>query len=222
MARVKKRKFKEKLTLFVLINLLKTFFFFQKFVTTIKTVNYPQGQFILSMWHCHQCVVYAVKDKENFRVLISASNDGEIIAEGALSLGIKSIRGSSKRHGTSAALGLIDNLKDGGSIGIMVDGPKGPKRKVKDGIINIAKLSGVPIIPVSWQSKDKSFHKFNTWDEFQIPFGPCKTVALFGEPIYVPNDATKEDMQDLCLILEDAMNKVEQDLNENYETYLKQ
>lgn len=222
MARVKKRKFKEKLTLFVLINLLKTFFFFQKFVTTIKTINYPEGQFILSMWHCHQCVVYAVKDKENFRVLISASNDGEIIAEGALSLGIKSIRGSSKRHGTSAALGLIDNLKEGGSIGIMVDGPKGPKRKVKDGIINIAKLSGVPIIPVSWQSKCKTFHKFNTWDEFQIPFGPCKTVALFGDPIYIPSDATKEEMQDWCLKLEEAMNKVEKDLEENYDNYLKQ
>ncbi|MBQ8886611.1 MAG: lysophospholipid acyltransferase family protein [Candidatus Gastranaerophilales bacterium] len=222
MARVKKRKFKEKLMLFVLINLLKTFFFFQKFVTTIKTVNYPEGQFILSMWHCHQCVVYAVKDKENFRVLISASNDGEIIAEGALSLGIKSVRGSSKRHGTSAALGLIDNLKEGGSIGIMVDGPKGPKRKVKDGIINIAKLSGIPIIPVSWQSKCKTFFKFNTWDEFQIPFGPCKTVALFGKPIYIPNDATKEDMQEWCIKLEEEMNKVEKDLEENYESYLKQ
>lgn len=222
MARVKERKFKEKLTLFVLINLLKTFFFFQKFVTSIKTINYPEGQFILSMWHCHQCVVYAVKDKENFRVLISASNDGEIIAEGALSLGIKSVRGSSKRHGTSAALGLIDNLKDGGSIGIMVDGPKGPKRKVKDGIINIAKLSGIPIIPVSWQSKNRTFHKFNTWDEFQIPFGPCKTVALFGEPIHIPNDITKEEMQDWCLKLEEAMNKVEKDLEENYDIYLKQ
>ena len=222
MARVKKRKFKEKVTISVLTSLVKIFFFFQKFVTSIKTINYPEGQFILSMWHCHQCVVYAVKDKENFRVLISASNDGEIIAEGALSLGIQSVRGSSKRHGTSAALGLIDNLKDGGSIGIMVDGPKGPKRKVKDGIINIARLSGVPIIPVSWQSKDKTFCKFNTWDEFQIPFGPCKTLALFGEPIYIPSDATKEDMKELCVKLEDAMNKVEQDLTDNYDTYLKQ
>ena len=222
MARVKKRKFKEKVTIFLLTSLVKIFFFFQKFVTSIKTINYPEGQFILSMWHCHQCVVYAVKDKEKFRVLISASNDGEIIAEGALSLGIKSIRGSSKRHGTSAALGLIDNLKDGGSIGIMVDGPKGPKRKVKDGIINIAKLSGVPIIPVCWQSRNRTFHKFNTWAEFQIPFGPCKTVALFGEPIYIPCDSTKEEMQEWCIKLEEAMNKVEQDLNENYESYLKQ
>ena len=222
MARVKNRKFKEKLTLFVLKSLLKTFFFFQKFVTEIKTVNYPEGQFILSMWHGQQCVVYSVKDKENFYTLISASNDGEIIAEAALSLGVKSVRGSSKRHGASAALSLIDKLKEGSSIGIMVDGPRGPKGKVKDGIINIAKLSGVPIIPVSWQSRHKTFVKFNSWDSFQIPFGPCKTIALFGEPVYIPNDATKEEMKEWCIKIEEAMSKVEKDLNENYNSYLNQ
>ena len=222
MARVKNRKFKEKLTLFVLKSLLKTFFFFQKFVTEIKTVNYPEGQFILSMWHGQQCVVYSVKDKENFYTLISASNDGEIIAEAALSLGVKSVRGSSKRHGASAALSLIDKLKEGSSIGIMVDGPRGPKGKVKDGIINIAKLSGVPIIPVSWQSRHKTFVKFNSWDSFQIPFGPCKTIALFGEPVYIPNDATKEEMKEWCIKIEEAMGKVEKDLNDNFSDYLNQ
>lgn len=222
MAKVKNRKFKERLTLFILKSLLKTFFFFQKFVTTIKTVNYPDGQFILSMWHGQQCVVYSVVDKENFYTLISASNDGEIIAEAALSLGVKSVRGSSKRHGTSAALSLIDKLKDGSSIGIMVDGPRGPKGKVKDGIVNIAKLSGVPIIPVSWQSRHKTFVKFKSWDEFQIPFGPCKTIALFGEPIYIPKDATKDEMKELCIKIEEAMDKVEKDLNENYIAYSKQ
>ena len=222
MARVKNRKFKEKLTLFVLKSLLKTFFFFQKFVTEIKTVNYPEGQFILSMWHGQQCVVYSVKDKEKFYTLISASNDGEIIAEAALSLGVKSVRGSSKRHGASAALSLIDKLKEGSSIGIMVDGPRGPKGKVKDGIINIAKLSGVPIIPVSWQSRQKTFVKFNSWDSFQIPFGPCKTIALFGEPVYIPNDATKEEIKEWCIKIEEAMSKVEKDLNENYNSYLNQ
>lgn len=173
------------------------------------------------MWHGQQCVVYSVKDKENFYTLISASNDGEIIAEAALSLGVKSVRGSSKRHGASAALSLIDKLKDGSSIGIMVDGPRGPKGKVKDGIVNIAKLSGVPIIPVSWQSRQKTFVKFNSWDSFQIPFGPCKTVALFGEPVYIPKDATKEEIQDLCVKIEEAMDKVEKDLNENYDAYSK-
>lgn len=215
----KKRKLKEKIQLAVLIGLLKLFFLTEKHFVRIKKINYPQGQFILSMWHGHQCVVYAVEDKENFYALISASNDGEIIAKAAECLGIKAVRGSSKRHGTSAALGLIDKLKEGGSIGIMVDGPKGPKGKVKDGIINIAKLSGVPIVPVVWASKDKTFHKFKTWDEFRIPFGFCKTIALYGEPIHIPAETSKEEMQQWCEKLEYEMNKLEKDLEENFDKY---
>ena len=216
----KKRKLKEKVQLAVLIGLLKLFFLTQKHFTRIKKVNYPKGQFILSMWHGQQCVVYSVEDKENFYTLISASNDGEIIAKAAECLGIKAVRGSSKRHGTSAALSLIDKLKEGASIGIMVDGPKGPKGKVKDGIINIAKLSGVPIIPVVWGSKDKTFFKFNTWDTFRIPFGFCKTIALYGNPIQIPEETTKEEMVLWCEKLESEMNRLEKDLEENYNKYV--
>lgn len=216
----KQRKFKEKVQLQVLIGLLKLFFLTEKHFVEIKKVNYPKGQFILSMWHAHQCLVYGVEDKEHFYALISASNDGEIIAKAAECLGIKSVRGSSKRHGTSAALELIDKLKEGNSIGIMVDGPKGPKGKVKDGIVNIAKLSGIPIIPVAWASKNKTFFKFNTWDEFRVPFGPCKTIALYGNPIYIPAETTKEEMPLWCEKVESEMNRLERDLEENFDKYV--
>lgn len=215
----KKRKLKEKLQLKALICLLKLFFSIQKHLVRFKIINYPEGQFILSLWHGQQCAVYTVKDKEHFYTLISASNDGEIIAKAVECLDIKSVRGSSKRHGTSAALELIDKLKQGDSIGIMVDGPKGPKGKVKDGIINIAKLSGVPIIPVVWGSRDKTFFKFNTWDNFQVPFGLCKIVVLFGEPIHIPAETSKEEMQQWCEKLEYKMNKLEKDLEENFDKY---
>lgn len=216
----KKRKLKEKIQLAILIGLLKLFFSIEKHLVRFKIINYPKGQFILSLWHGQQCAVYIVKDKEHFYTLISASNDGEIIAKAVECLNIKSVRGSSKRHGTSAALELIDKLKQGDSIGIMVDGPKGPKGKVKDGIINIAKLSGVPIIPVIWGSKDKTFFKFNTWDNFQVPFGLCKIIVLFGDPIQIPSDSTKEDMQLWCEKLKDEMNRLEADLEENFEKYI--
>ncbi len=216
----KKRKLKEKVQLNVLISLLKLFFLTEKYLLKIKKINYPKGQFILSLWHAHQCLTYGVEDKEHFYALISASNDGEIIAKAAECVNIKSVRGSSKRHGTSAALSLIDKLKEGNSVGIMVDGPRGPKGKVKDGIINIAKLSGVPIIPVAWTSRNKTFFKFNTWDEFRVPFGPCQTVALYGDPIYIPEDTTKEEMSLWCEKLESEMNRLEKDLETNYDTYL--
>lgn len=217
----KKRNFKEKLQLGALICILKLFFSIEKYLVRFKKINYPKGQFILSLWHGHQCAVYTVKDKEHFYALISASNDGEIIAKAAECLNIKSVRGSSKRHGATAALELIDKLKDGNSIGIMVDGPKGPKGKVKEGIINIAKLSGVPIIPTVWASKHKTFLKFNTWDEFRVPFGPCQTVVLYGDPINIPEETTKEEMALWCEKLESEMNRLEKDLEKNYDKYLK-
>lgn len=221
MAADKKRKYKGKINLSVLINLLKVFFTIEKYLLKIKHINYPQGQFILSMWHAHQCLSYGVKDKSNFYVLVSASNDGEIVAKAIECLGLKSVRGSSKRHGATAALSLIDKLKEGGSAAIMVDGPKGPRGKVKEGIVNISKLSGVPIVPVLWASKDVTFLKFNSWDLFRLPFGPCRTIALYGNPIYIPEEATKEDMSVWCEKIEAEMSRLEKDLEENYNSYRK-
>lgn len=217
----KKRKYKGKVNLSVLINLLKVFFSTEKYLLKIKHINYPQGQFILSMWHAHQCLSYGVKDKSNFYVLVSASNDGEIVAKAIECLGLKSVRGSSRRHGATAALSLIDKLKDGGSAAIMVDGPKGPRGKVKEGIVNISKLSGVPIVPVIWASRDFTFLKFNSWDLFRLPFGPCRTIALYGNPMYVPAETTKEDMSIWCEKIEEEMNRLEKDLDENYKNYKK-
>lgn len=217
----KERTFKEKFKLGSLIVLLKLFFFLEQFMLKIKHVNYPKGQFIFSMWHCHQCLVHGVKDKSNFYVLISASNDGEIVAKAIEVLNIKSVRGSSKRRGVAASLELIDKLKEGGSAAIMVDGPRGPKGKVKEGIVNISKLSGVPIVPVAWGTRDKTMLKFNSWDKFQVPVGFCRTIALYGDPIYIPEDLEKDDISKWCEKVEKEMNRLQADLDENFDKYLK-
>ena len=219
---VKKRKFKEAFKLGTLIRLIKVFFTIQKYLLTIKTINYPEQQVLFAIWHRHQCIVYNTKDKSKFYVLVSASNDGEIVAKGIECLGLKSIRGSSKRHGTAASLEILDKLKEGNSVAIMVDGPRGPSEKVKDGIIFMAKNSGVPIVPVGWASKDKTFVTFNSWDKFQLPIGFCKTVAVYGDPIYVPSDITKEETKEWCEKIEEAIKKVESDAIENYDKYIKQ
>lgn len=217
----KEKKIKDKIKLSILISLLKSFFTIEKYLLKIKHINYPKGQFILSMWHAHQCMSNGIEDKSKFYILISASNDGEIIAKAIECLNLMSVRGSSKRHGTKAALELIDKLKEGNSAAIMVDGPKGPRGKVKEGIVNISKLSGVPIVPVMWASKDKTFLKINSWDLFRLPFGYCRTIALYGDPIYIPAETTKEEMANWCLKIEEEMNRLEKDLEENYDKYRK-
>ncbi len=214
------KKIVEKLKIGTLINLVKIFFHIEKHLLKIKNNNYPKQQVIFSMWHCDQCLVYGIEDKSKFYALISASNDGEIIAKAAECLNIKSVRGSTKRRGVAASLELLDKLKEGNSVGIMVDGPRGPKGKVKDGIINIAKLSGVPIVPVAWASRDKNFREFNTWDKFRVPIGPCKTAALYGDPIYVPSELTKEETQIWCKKIEDEMNALQACLENEYEKFI--
>lgn len=209
--------------IFLLAKLVKFVFAIEKFLVSYKRVNYPKEfPCILALWHAHQCVLYNFKDRDHLHVLVSRSNDGEIIAQGVESLGLRTVRGSQKRNAVSATLELIDKLAQGENIAITVDGPRGPKRVVKDGIINIAKNSGVPIIPLVWYSKDKSFVKFNSWDEFRYPMGLCKTVALYGDPIYIPKDISKEEVKKYSKIVEDKILALYDDLKANYEKYEKE
>lgn len=191
-------------------------------MVNIKSVNYPETeQFIIALWHAHQCVLYNVKNPSRLNVLISQSNDGEIIARATEAMGIKTIRGSRRRKGTEATLKLIEKLEQGDNIAITVDGPKGPSRVVKKGIINIAKISQVPIVPMTWYSTSKFFLKFDSWDNFRFPIWWMKTIALYGDPIYVPQDCDDEGIEFYRKQLEDAMHKLEHDAEENFEEYLR-
>ncbi len=224
MSRIK--QIKTKLKLGIVIKLLKIFFGIQKKLLKVKNINFPKQQVLLAIWHGEQCVINSFKDsiedKTKFYVLVSASNDGEMITKAIECLDLQAIRGSSKRRAVAGSLEIIDKLKEGCSIAMMVDGPRGPKGKVKDGIVNIAKLSGVPVVPVAWTSKDKTFVRFNSWDDFRLPVGICKSVALYGNPIYIPNDLTKEELKEWSNKIEVEMNKLQDDLKNNYDNYLKQ
>lgn len=213
------RTFKDKIKINILIKLISLYFNIEKHMSSVKNINYPKVQCIFAMWHCHQILTYGAENKDKFFTLISASNDGEIIARAAEKMGVKSVRGSTGRRGVAASLELIDKLKEGNNIAIMVDGPTGPAFKVKDGIVNIAKISRVPIIPCAWYSPQKSFLSFNTWDKFKAPLGPCKTVALYGDPIYVPKELTKEETKEYCLKVENEMLRLQKELEENYKKY---
>lgn len=209
--------------IFLLSNLVKLLFKIETKIVSIKSINYPKDKpCIFALWHAHQCVLYDNKDRSHLHVLISPSNDGEIIAQAVHSVGINTVRGSKGRKGISSTLQLLEKLEAGDSIAITIDGPRGPKQKVKNGIINIAKLSQIPIIPILWHSDAPNFLKFNTWDEFRIPILACKTVALYGDPIYVPSDADKETVEEYRLLLENKMKDMYKDLETNYKQYIKQ
>lgn len=184
----------------------------QRYLTPIIEVNNKNLRpCIYAMWHAHECCIFGLKDKGNVNVLISRSVDGEIIARASEKLGFQSVRGSKGKKGSvEATMKLIEKLKANQDIAIMVDGPSGPNRKVKEGVIKIAKMSGAPIVPVVWYSPDFNFLKLPSWDNFTYPLGYARLINLYGEPIYVNSENSDEDDEKLRLELEKTLLELEE------------
>jgi hypothetical protein len=117
-------------------------------------------------------------------------HDGEIIARCMGRFGIQAIRGSSRHGGRSAALQAVKILKAGGRIAITPDGPGGPRLKIQEGIITLARLADVPVIPVTCAST--SHRLLASWDAFMLvfPFGTLRYRV--GPPLANPS---KEELE---------------------------
>lgn len=212
------KKIDKRYTVGLLSFLTKQFYALESLFYDCKNVNFPKEKpVIFALWHAHQCGLYANEDRGSLNVMISKSNDGDIIAAATEHMGMKVIRGSHKRSGASASLAMIEKLELGECAAITIDGPRGPMGVVKDGVINIAKLSQVPIVPMTWYSPSKWLLKFDTWDEFRFPVLGVKTVAVYGEPIYVPSDCSKEDAEIYRLKVETALKDLYKYAQENFE-----
>ncbi len=207
----------------ILSFLVKYFYKFESFFYNVKNINYPKVKpAIFALWHAHQCMLYANEDRGNLNVMISNSNDGDIIAAATEFMGIKTVRGSQNRKGASATLAMLEKLEQGESAAITIDGPRGPKYVVKEGVINIAKISQVPIVPMVWYSPSKLLLRFKTWDEFNFPFLGPKIIAVYGEPMYIPEDLSKDDIEFYRKKLEDELHNLYKYAQENYNDLIKQ
>ena len=105
---------------------------------------------------------------------------------------------------------------------LTIDGPKGPNRIVKKGIIEIAKMAQVPIVPAVYWSPQKLFLKFKSWDSFRFPLVGTKLVMVFGEPINVPENPDDDTIEQIRKKIEDNLNSLYEDLKKNYKKYLTQ
>lgn len=207
----------------LLSKLVRFMFIFQQHLTRIKEVNQKDlTPCIYAMWHANQCCIFGQKDKANLNVLVSRSMDGEIIARNTIKLGFQVVRGSKGKKGSvEATMQLIEKLKKGENVAIMVDGPSGPALQVKEGVIKIAKLSGAPIVPVTWYSDFPNFLRLPSWDKFSYPLGYTKLVNLYGEPINVSPDNTDEQDEQIRQQLQDALIELDERAPKVYEEVYK-
>lgn len=202
----------------LLAKLLTIYFEFKRHFYYCKNINYPKTQCIFALYHAHQCGLYALLEREKTTVMISNSNDGELIAQAGAAMGLNVVRGSHNRKGAAAALELIDAIKSGNNGALTIDGPRGPKEKVKKGIVEIAKLTGVPIVPMSWYSPSPFFLKLKTWDEFRFPLNCIKMKAIYGKPIVVPPDANDDKIEEIRLEVENELKRLYQKLKDEFKT----
>lgn len=168
----------------------------QEIFTHIKEYNNPKlTPCIYAMWHKNQFLVHGIEDKANLSIQISNSIDGEIIARTVEKWGFKVVRGSAARKGAvESTMQMISRLNAGETVGIMVDGPRGPLHKVKNGVVKLAQKTGAPIVPAHWYSPQKTFISLPSWDKIKIPLGKCNILNVYGEPIYVKANATDDEL----------------------------
>jgi hypothetical protein len=136
-------------------------------------------------------------------MLISAHRDGRIIADAVSYFGIAAIAGSTRRGGSAALRTMLKKLKDGDCVAITPDGPRGPAMTASAGIVNVARLAQVPIMPITYATSRRRIA--STWDRFHIalPFG--RGVFLWGEPIEVAADLDDAGVDDARRLIERRM-----------------
>lgn len=121
------------------------------------------------------------------RVLASRSRDGELMTRFVTRFGLDAIRGSSSQGGAAALRELAGALRDGRDVGVVPDGPRGPRCRVQPGIVALARLTGAPVVPLAFAAHPA--RRLRTWDEFMIPLPFARGALVFGEPFCVLRDA---------------------------------
>ena len=214
-----KKKYGTEIMCFFVVNLFRLERIFYK----CKCINYPKEKCMFALWHAHQCGVFSCNQYRKTCIMVSSSQDGEIISRAANAVGVETVRGSKTRGGTKASLELIKRIQNEDINGALtIDGPKGPNRVVKKGIIEIAKMANVPIVPAVYWSPEKRFLKFKSWDEFRFPLIGTNLVMVFGNPIKIPNNPSDDEIEKIRLQIENSLKELYEDLKINYKKYLKQ
>lgn len=160
------------------------------------------------LWHAQQIVTtHMIRGwiGRGFKAgyIISASVDGEIPADIAKSWGAEVIRGSAQDTGALVLRDAIQLLKRGVSIVTSPDGPLGPPFEIKTGTVIMARIGGVPMVPIVCAAS--SAWTMNTWDHFMIPKPFARVVVAVGEPIEVPRDLSMSEIESVRTKVQSAM-----------------
>ena len=155
-----------------------------------------EGQCMAVTWHAELLVspqVYRkLRKHQKTSAIIAQHHDGELIARTFSFLHIEPLRGSSRRGAKSVLIAAIKALKNGSSIMITPDGPKGPRYSMSDGAVSLALRSNLPLMVVNY--KPSSYWMLKSWDKFLIP-KPFSRLEIYHQVLDI-NGMEKDEAKE--------------------------
>jgi lysophospholipid acyltransferase (LPLAT)-like uncharacterized protein len=166
---------------------------------------------VVTIWHNRilflgPCAPPELRPK--LAVIISASRDGEYVADFIRHFNLQVVRGSSSRGGAKAFREMLRQLKDGVAAIVTVDGPRGPRYQPQAGAAGLAASSGLPILPVSLNAPKRWEAK--SWDRLQIPRPFSRIEVVIGKPYHVPPELV-DDREKARALIRDRLMEITDD-----------
>ena len=164
------------------------------------------GRVLLCCWH--QQFFAAIRHFKAYSVhhpalMISQSEDGDVIAGIAEKSGWHAVRGSSSRNGGQALKEMVGRLKRSGLAAHIVDGPKGPAGIIKAGVVSLARDTGAVVVPL-YVTSDRAWY-FNSWDRFMLPKPFAKVSLRFDKMMDLTTGQDEEAFERHRLQLQETM-----------------
>ncbi len=166
----------------------------------LPTSGQQRTPVVFVFWHGRLLPLIHIHRHQGTVVLVSEHRDGDYIAGLIHHFGFGAVRGSSTRGGVRGLKGLIRAARTGRDLAITPDGPRGPNREFKLGALTVARMTGLPLVPVGVGIS--SAWRIRSWDGFLVP-KPFSTVRVaYGPPTLVPRNADQVEIDDAAASLQ--------------------
>ncbi len=151
----------------------------------VRAIWEAGGRVVFACWHNELFACTTLRGDKRLVTIVSASGDGALLAGVLSRLDFWCARGSSSKLGVRALIQTVKVMRDQQRDGVItVDGPRGPRHQVKDGVIYLAHRLGAYLVPTRGLASRK-FVFAKAWDRFELPLPLSRVQVVYGEPYKV-------------------------------------
>ena len=138
---------------------------------------------VFLLWHEALLPLLWQHRRQGIAIVVSEAREGQYLADLGTVLGYRTVRGSSTRGASRALLGAVRELREGRAVAFTPDGPRGPRRELKPGVVAAAQRGGGIIVPI--HAVASRAWRLHSWDRFMIPQPAARVTIRYGRPFQV-------------------------------------